>query len=103
MMAQVILTDMVPFMTILSFAILGCTMFFAIHLPSAASRSDSYVFSMLVNVYHMTLGIGQGIETAREAVMTVVVVTVFMSFVVVVLYAFVGFDSIMCRPSFTLS
>ena len=74
---------MIPFMTILSIAMLGCTVFFAIHL----SRSDSIedLFSTLVTVFHMTLGIGQGIDTSNAPVMTMVVVTAFSSFVVVVL------------------
>ena len=87
---QVIMADMVPFMLIMSFAMLGCAMFISIHLPSrpeAGSGSSRGLFIQLMTVYHMTLGIGQGIDTARESVMTVVVVTVFMSFVVVVLYA----------------
>ena len=81
--AQVILMDMIPFMTVLSIAMLGCTTFFAIH----QSRSESIegLFSTLVTVVHMTLGIGQGIDTSTASVMTVAVVTAFSSFVVVVL------------------
>ena len=85
---QVIMTDMIPFMLILSFAMLGCAMFFSIHLqpsPEVGSGSSRDVFMQLVTVWHMTLGIGQGIDTATASVLTVVVVTVFMSFVVVVL------------------
>ena len=76
--------DMIPFMTLLFIAMLGNTMFFAIQ----QSRSDSIegLFSTLVTVYHMTLGIGQGIDTlANSSVMTVVVVTASTSFIVVVL------------------
>ena len=81
--AQVILMDMIPFMTVLSIAILGCTIFFAIH----QSTSDSIhgLISTLVTVFHMTLGIGQGIDTLNASTMTVAVVTTFTSFVVVVL------------------
>ena len=81
--AQVILMDMIPFMMVLSIAMLGCTIFFAIH----QSTSDSIhgLFSTLVTVFHMTLGIGQGIDTSSASMMTVVVVTAFSSFVVVVL------------------
>ena len=81
------MTDMVPFMTILSFALLGCMLFFTINL-SASPGHDSNglgLFRTLVTVYHMTLGIGAGIDTEHESVTTVMVVTVFMSFVVVVL------------------
>eukprot|EP01052_Picozoa_sp_SAG31_P042519 SAG31_NODE_6777_length_1892_cov_2.353597_1_plen_87_part_00 len=80
---QVILMDMIPFMTVLSIAMLGNTIFFAIH----QSRSDSIhdLSSTLVTVYQMTLGIGQGIDTSNESTMTVAVVTAFTSFVVVVL------------------
>ena len=77
---QVILMDMIPFMTVLSIAMLGCTIFFAIH----QSRSEG-LFSTLVTVYHMTLGIGQGIDISNASVVTVVVVSAFTSFVVVVL------------------
>ena len=78
---------MVPFMTILSFAILGCMLFFTVNLSSSPDfESDSLsLFRTLVTVYHMTLGIGSGIDTTTAAVTTVVVVTLFMSFVVVVL------------------
>ena len=81
--AQVILMDMIPFVTILSIAMMGNTIFFAIHQP----RSDSThgLFSKLVTVYHMTLGIGQGIDISNASMMMVAVVTVFTSFVVVVL------------------
>ena len=81
--AQVILTDMIPFMTVLSIAMLGCTIFFTIH----QSRSDSIhgLFSTLVTVFHTSLGIGQGLDTSNESMMTVVVTTAFSSFVVVVL------------------
>ena len=81
--AQVILMDMIPFMTLLSIAMLGNTIFFAIQ----QSRSDSIegLFSTLVTVYHMTLGIGQGIDTSNTSVMTMVVVTASTSFIVVVL------------------
>ena len=80
---QVILMDMIPFMTLLSIAMLGCTIFFAIH----QSRSDSFhdLFSTLVTVFHMTLGIGQSIDISNASMMTVAVVTAFTSFVVVVL------------------
>ena len=82
--AQVILMDMIPFLTLLSIAMLGNTVFFAIH----QSRSDGIegLFSTLVTVYHMALGIGQFIDTSNESsVMTIAVLTVFTSFVVVVL------------------
>ena len=87
--AQVILMDMIPFMMVLSIAMLGCTIFFAIH----QSRPDNIhgLFSMLVTVFHMTLGIGQGIDTSNASLMTVVVVTAFTSFVVVVLYVFASY------------
>ena len=84
--AQEILTDMAPFMTVLSFAMLGCSMFFVIHLPFGFDSDTSHgVFRMLVTVLHMSLGIGQGIDTSTASLTTVVVVTVFMSFVAVVL------------------
>ena len=86
--AQVIMTDMVPFMTILSFAMLGCMLFFTINLSVSAdfdSGSSLGLFRTLVTVYHMTLGIGAGIDTEHASATTVVVVTLFMSFVVVVL------------------
>ena len=81
--AQVILMDIIPFMMVLSIAILGCTIFFAIY----QSRADSIqgLFSTLVTVVHITLGIGQGVDIANESIMEVVVVTAFSSFVVVVL------------------
>ena len=81
--AQVILMDMIPFLTVLSIAMLGCTIYFAIH----QSRSDSIhgLFSTLVTVYHMTLGIGQGIDTSTTSDLAVIVVTIFTSFIVVVL------------------
>ena len=81
--AQVILMDMLPFMTVLSITMLGCTTFFAIH--QSRSGSIHSLFSTLVTVCHMMLGIGQGIDTSNESMMTVVVVTAFSSFVVVVL------------------
>ena len=82
-MAQVILVDMIPFMMVLLIAMVGCTIFFAIHL----SRSDSShgLFPTLLIVYQMALGIGQGFDTSNASVVTVAVVTVFTSFVVVVL------------------
>ena len=82
-MAQVILMDMIPFMTVLSIAMLGCTTFFAIN----QSRPDKVydLFSTLVTVFHMTLGIGQGIDTSSASAVSVAVVTAFTSFVVVVL------------------
>ena len=82
------MTDMVPFMTILSFAMLGCMLFFTINLsanPDFDGDSSLSLFRTLVTVYHMTLGIGTGIDTEHASVTTVMVVTVFMSFVVVVL------------------
>ena len=81
--AQVILMDMIPFMAVLLIAILGCTIFFAIH--QSGSDSIHGLFSTLVTVVHMTLGIGQGIDTSNASVMMVAVVTAFTSFVVVVL------------------
>ena len=81
--AQVILLDMIPFMLVLSIAMLGCTIFFAIH----QSRSDSIhgLLSTLVTVFHITLGIGQGINALNESILTEVVVITFTAFVVVVL------------------
>ena len=78
---------MVPFLTILSFAMLGCMLFFTINLPSSLDLDSDGVglFRTLVTVYHMTLGFGVGIDTEHAPVTTVVVVTLFMSFVVVVL------------------
>ena len=79
---------MVPFMVILSFAMLGCMLFFTINLSSSPdfdSGSGLGLFRTLVTVYHMTLGIGTGIDTEHASVATVVVVSIFMSFVVVVL------------------
>eukprot|EP01051_Picozoa_sp_SAG22_P022058 SAG22_NODE_5132_length_1080_cov_1.033639_2_plen_82_part_00 len=81
------MTDMVPFAAILSFAMLGCMLFFTINLSSSPDfDSDSYLdlFRTLVTVYQMTLGIGAGIDT-KLGIGTVMVVTFFMSFVVVVL------------------
>ena len=78
------MADMVPFMTILSFAMLGCMLFFTINLSSSADF-DSGLFRTLVTVYHMTLGIGAGIDTEHASATTVLVVTLFLSFVVVVL------------------
>ena len=63
---------------------LGCMLFFTINLSSIPD-SDSGLFRTLVAVYHMTLGIGAGIDIERASVTMVVVVTIFMSFVVVVL------------------
>ena len=82
------MTDMAPFMTILAFAMLGCMLFFTINLSSSPefdSDSSLGLFRTLVTVYHMTLGIGAGIDTSNASVTTVAVVTVLMSFVVVVL------------------
>ena len=82
------MTDMAPFLTILSVAMLGCMLFFTIHLLASAdfeSGSGLDLFRTLVTVFHMTLGIGAGIDTEHASVTTVVVVTLFMSFVVVVL------------------
>ena len=77
---------MVPFMTILSFAILGCMLFFTINLSSTLGSSNGLgLFRTLVTVYHMTLGFGAGIDTEQASLTTVIVVTLFMSFVVVVL------------------
>ena len=79
---------MVPFMTILTIAMLGCMLFFTINLSSSHDLdSDGGVglFRTLVTVYHMTLGIGAGIDTEHASTTMVVVVTLFMSFVVVVL------------------
>ena len=75
--------DMIPFMTVLSIAMLGCTIFFVIHMSKVDSVDG--LFSMLLTVVHMTLGIGQGIDTSHASMMTVAVVTAFTSFVVVVL------------------
>ena len=80
---QVILTDMIPFLTVLSIAMLGCTIFFAIQQSTSATIHD--LFSTLVTVFHMTLGIGQAIDTSNSSLMMVAVVTAFTSFVVVVL------------------
>ena len=80
--------DMIPFLTVLSFAMLGCTMFFAIYLPSSpesSSDSNHGLFRTIVTVYHMTLGIGSGIDYETASALTVTVLTVFTSFVVVVL------------------
>ena len=85
--AQVIVIDMIPFMTILLCAMIGCTLFFSINLPSSPEfRPDDSlgVFRPLVTVYHMALGIGQA-DFSTASVMTVMMVTTFMSFVVVVL------------------
>ena len=82
------MTDMVPFMTIFSFAMLGCMLFFTINLSSSPdfdSDGSLRLFRTLVTVYHMTLGIGAGIDIQDASILTVVVVTLFMSFVVVVL------------------
>ena len=79
---------MVPFMTILSFAMLGSTLFFTINLPSSPEfRSNNSIglFQTLVTTYHMMLGMGQGIDISTASVTTVAVMTLFMSFVVVVL------------------
>ena len=81
---QVIMLDMIPFMTVLSIAMLGCTIFFAIQ----QSRRDNIhdLVSTLVTVVQMTLGLGQGIDTSSGApMMMVAAVTAFSSFVVVVL------------------
>ena len=77
------MTDMVPFMTILSFALLGSTMFFTINLSSSHGELD--LFFTLATVYHMTLGIGTGIDMSTASVTTVAVMTLLMSFVIVVL------------------
>ena len=82
------MTDMVPFMTILSFAMFGCMLFFTINLSSSLDFDPDTtlgLFRTLVTVYHMTLGIGAGIDTSTAPMTTVVVVSLFMSFVVVVL------------------
>lgn len=79
---------MVPFMVILSCAMLGCTIFFTINLPSSREfRPDDTLgpFRPFVTVYHMALGIGQGIDMSTASVTTALIVTSFMSFVVVVL------------------
>ena len=79
---------MIPFMTILSFAMLGCMLFFTINLSSSLDFDPDTtlgLFRTLVTVYHMTLGIGSGIDTDNASVTTVVAVTLFMSFTVVVL------------------
>ena len=75
--------DMIPFMTILSIAMLGCAIFFAVY----ESRSDNIhgLFSTLVTVYHMTLGVGEGFDTLNASMMTMAVESFFTSFVVVVL------------------
>ena len=80
---QVIMLDMIPFMIVLSIAMLGCTIFFAIHQSSSDGVHD--LFSTLIAVFHMALGIGQGIDTSNASMMTVEVATVFTSFLVVVL------------------
>ena len=72
-------------MTILSFALLGCMLFFTINLPPSLESDGLGLFRTLVTVYHMTLGFGVGIDTDHASVTTVVVVTLFMSFIVVVL------------------
>ena len=62
--------------------------FFSIHFPSnpeAGFGSSRDLFIQFIAVYHMMPGIGQGIDMAPASVMTVVVITVFLSFVVVVL------------------
>ena len=81
------MSDMVPFLTILSFAMLGCMLFFTINLSASLDHDsdDLGLFRTLVTVYHMSLGIGAGIDTQHAPVATVMVVTIFMSFVVVVL------------------
>ena len=82
--AQVILMDIIPFMMVLSIAMLGCAIFFSIH--QSESNNIHGMLSTLVTVYHMALGIGQLIDTSNESsVMTIAVLTVFTSFVVVVL------------------
>ena len=87
-LAQVILADMLPFLEVLMFAMLGCTVFLTIQLASnaeAGSDGISDLFRTLVAVYHMALGIGQGIDISTTSDLTVIVVTIFTSFVVVVL------------------
>ena len=81
------MTDMIPFMKVLSIAMLGCMLFFTINLSSGPDFDDSNLglFRTLVTVFQMTLGIGQGIDISTASVTTVVGVTLFMSFVVVVL------------------
>ena len=88
--AQVILADMIPFMAILSCAIVGCMLFFTINRSSEPDELftdlNNSTFGMLVTVYHMTLGIG-GVAEINASPTTQVVVTLFTSFVVVVLCA----------------
>ena len=79
---------MVPFMTIILFAMLGCTLFFAINLSSSPefdANSGLGLFRTLVTVYRMALGIGAGIDNLSASTMGLVVSTIFISFVVVVL------------------
>ena len=67
---------------------LGCMLFFTINLSSSLDvdpDNNLSLFRTLVTVYHMTLGIGAGIDIQDASATTVVVVTLFMSFVVVVL------------------
>ena len=80
---------MVPFMAILSCAIVGCMLFFTINRSSEPDElfAEQNMFGMLVTVYHMTLGIGGGAELKYASPTTKVLVTLFTSFVVVVLCA----------------
>ena len=67
---------------------LGCMLFFTINLSSSLDVDPDInlsLFRTLMTVYHMTLGIGVGIDIQDAPIMTVVVVTLFISFVVVVL------------------
>ena len=79
---QVILMDIIPFMTLLSIAMLGCTIFFSIY--RSRSGGITGLVSTLVLVYQMMLGLGEGINDDDSPMMIAVVIG-FTSFVVVVL------------------
>ena len=79
---QVILMDIIPFMTLLSIAMLGCTIFFSIHRSQSGGIKG--LVSTLVLVYQMMLGLGEGINDDDSPMMIAVVIG-FTSFVVVVL------------------
>ena len=87
---QVILIDIVPFLTILGVVVLGSTLFFAINSPSSDEFSfDSNVagpFQPFLTLYQTMLSMSGGVQIDESTSwLAMLMIMLFMGFVVVVL------------------
>ena len=91
---QVVLIDIVPFLTILGVVVLGSTLFFAINSPSSDYRHQEFSFDSNVagpfqpflTLYQTMLSMSGGVQIDESTSwLAMLMIMLFMGFVVVVL------------------